>query len=98
MLVIAPASITNQGSKGVEALSRALESVWGKRPLYRREGGSIPVVLEMQEILGVDSALTGFGLPEDNIHAPNERLHLPTWRKGIDAIIHFLYNAQDGVK
>jgi acetylornithine deacetylase/succinyl-diaminopimelate desuccinylase-like protein len=93
-----PASITDRGSKGVEALSRALETVWEKRPLYRREGGSIPVVLEMQEMLGVESALTGFGLPDDNIHAPNEKLHLPTWRRGIDAIIQFFVNAQDGVK
>jgi acetylornithine deacetylase/succinyl-diaminopimelate desuccinylase-like protein len=46
----------------------------------------------MQRILGVDSVLTGFGLPGDNIHAPNEHLHLNTWYRGIDALIHFLFN------
>ena len=46
----------------------------------------------MQEILGVDSVLTGFGLPDDNIHSPNEKLHLPTWNKGIEALIHTLFN------
>jgi acetylornithine deacetylase/succinyl-diaminopimelate desuccinylase-like protein len=94
----APASITDQHSKGIDALSRALEAVWSTRPVYRREGGSIPVVLDMQQILGADSALTGFGLPDDNIHAPNEKLHLPTWKRGIDALIHFLVYAGDGVK
>jgi acetylornithine deacetylase/succinyl-diaminopimelate desuccinylase-like protein len=44
----------------------------------------------MQEILGVKSILTGFGLPDDAIHSPNEHLHLPTWRKGIQAYIRFL--------
>jgi acetylornithine deacetylase/succinyl-diaminopimelate desuccinylase-like protein len=93
-----PASITDRESKGVDALSHALETVWGKRPIFRREGGSIPVVLEMQQLLGADSVLTGFSLPDDNIHAPNEKLHLPTWERGIDTIIHFLFNARDGIK
>lgn len=74
------------------ALANALETVWNKKPIYKREGGSVPVVADMQQILGIDSVLTGFGLPDDNIHSPNERLHLPTWRKGIDALIHFFMN------
>jgi acetylornithine deacetylase/succinyl-diaminopimelate desuccinylase-like protein len=76
------------------ALAKALETVWGKKPIYKREGGSVPVVADMQQILGIDSVLTGFGLPDDNIHSPNERLHLPTWRKGIDALIHFFMNLE----
>lgn len=78
-----------------QAMSRALETVWGKRPVYKREGGSIPVVADMQTILGADSVLTGFGLPDDNLHAPNEKLHLPTWYRGIDALIHFFYNLKE---
>jgi len=46
----------------------------------------------MQNLLGVESVVSGFGLPDDNVHAPNEKMHLPTWYKGIDAIIHFLLN------
>ena len=42
--------------------------------------------------LGVDSVLTGFGLPDDNLHAPNEKIHLPTFYKGINALIHFFLN------
>jgi acetylornithine deacetylase/succinyl-diaminopimelate desuccinylase-like protein len=44
----------------------------------------------MQEILGVDSVLTGFGLPDDNLHAPNEKIHLPTFYRGIETIIRYL--------
>jgi acetylornithine deacetylase/succinyl-diaminopimelate desuccinylase-like protein len=73
-------------------MSEAFETVWGTKPLYRREGGSIGVVVQLQQHIGAESILTGFGLPEDNVHSPNERIHLPTWRKGIDALIHFFYN------
>jgi len=87
-----PASITDRNTPGVIALSQAMETVWGKKPVFKREGGSIPVVAQMDEILGVNSILAGFGLPDDNLHAPNEKLHLPTWYRGIETIIHFFYN------
>ncbi len=86
------ASISDTTNPEVVALSNALESVWGKKPLYKREGGSIPVVAFMQKILNKDSVLTGFGLPDDKIHSPNESLHLETWKKGILALIEFFYN------
>ncbi len=88
----APASISDLSQPGVKALEKALETVWGVRPYFKREGGSIPVVGQMQSILGFDSVLTGFGLPDDNLHAPNEKMHLPTWYKGIEALIHFFFN------
>lgn len=87
-----PACITDPHHPAAQALGRALEQVWGSRPVLKREGGSVPVVADMQNILGVESVLTGFGLPDDNLHAPNEKLHLPTWYRGIDALIHFFYN------
>ena len=86
------AAITERNSAGVEAMSKGLEQSWGKRPFFKREGGSIGVVVQLQKYTGIESVLTGFGLPEDNAHSPNEKLHLPTWRKGIDAFIHFFYN------
>lgn len=86
------ASISDIHHPATQALAKAFESVWGKPPVYKREGGSIPVVGNMQRILGVESVLTGFGLSDDNIHAPNEKLHLPTWYKGIETLIHFFYN------
>lgn len=85
------ACITDRNTRGTRALSKAFETVWGVRPVFKREGGSVPVVGDMQKILNADSVLTGFGLPDDNIHAPNEKLHLPTWYKGIDALVHFFY-------
>ncbi len=85
-------AITDLNSTGVKAMADGLKAVWGKTPLFRREGGSIGAVAQLQEYAGVESVLTGFGLPEDNIHSPNEHLHLPTWYKGIDSLIHFLFN------
>ena len=87
-----PASISDINQPGARALGAALEQVWGVKPFFVREGGSIPVVGEMQTILGIESVLTGFGLPDDNLHAPNEKMHLPTWYRGIDALIHFFFN------
>lgn len=84
------ASITDRNLPAVAALQRALEATWGKRPVFRREGGSVPVVGQMQKILGVESVLTGFGLPDDNLHAPNEKVHLPTFYRGIEAMIRFI--------
>jgi acetylornithine deacetylase/succinyl-diaminopimelate desuccinylase-like protein len=75
-----------------KAMIEALETVWGVPPVLKREGGSIPIVADMQEILGVDSVLTGFGMPEDAIHSPNESQHLPTFHRGVASIIHFIYN------
>lgn len=89
------ASISSRDSIGVVALKKALETSWGLTPFFKREGGSVPVVTYMQEILGIDSVLTGFGLPDDNLHAPNEKIHLPTWYKGINALIHFFLNLAD---
>ncbi len=90
----APPSITPIDSDGVKALAAGLEAVWGKKPLYYRVGGTIPVVGQMESILGVNSVLTGFGLPDDNLHAPNEKLTLAPWYMGIDALIHFFHNME----
>ena len=87
-------SISDINLPETQALAKGLETVWGVKPIYKREGGSVPVTADMQKILGIDSVLTGFGLPDDNIHSPNERLHIPTWQKGILALIHFFFNIQ----
>lgn len=84
-----PPVLVDRNSVAAQAMSRALANAWHKEPLFHRVGGSIPAVAMFQEILGVDSVLTGFALPEDNLHGPNEKLHLPTWRKGTEALVHF---------
>lgn len=91
-LTSSPSAIADLNNPGVKAMHKAMEAVWGTRPFYRREGGSIGAVAMLQQICGVESVLVGTGLPSDNVHSPNEHLHLPTWYKGIDAYIHFFYN------
>ena len=85
-------AITDRGLPAIQSMAQAMEKVWGQPPLFKREGGSIPVVAMLQNNIGAESILCGSSLPEDNVHAPNERLHLPNWYKGIDALIHFFYN------
>lgn len=87
-----PASLSDRNSIYVQALSKAMETVWGKRPLFKREGGSVPVVSQIQRILGIEAVNTGFSTPGDNMHGPDEKTHLATWRKGIDALILFFFN------
>ena len=81
-----------QRQRGVKAMSKAMKTVWKKPPYFLREGGSIGVVEQLQKRLDVDFVLSGFGLPDCDAHSPNEKLHLPTWEKGIEALIHFFYN------
>ena len=90
-----PAVITDRKSSEVQAMSSALQTVFGKPPIFQRAGGGIGAVLMFKQTLGVDSVLTGFSLFDDNIHGPNEKLHLPTWRKGMAALVHFFHNLLD---
>ena len=69
----------------VQAAGRAIEKGFGKAPVFNREGGSIPVVATFQEILGLPSVLFGVGLPDENAHAPNEKLDLGNFHGGIIA-------------
>jgi acetylornithine deacetylase/succinyl-diaminopimelate desuccinylase-like protein len=87
-----PGVLTAFDSLQVKAAEKALNSVFGVKPVFRREGGSVPVVSDIQRILGIDSVIMGFGLPDDNLHAPNEKQHIPTFFKGIEAYIHFFNN------
>jgi len=84
-------AIIERDSEAVRAASRALEAVWGKPPLFTRQGGTVPVVGLIQELLGVESLMLGFGLPDDNWHAPNEKQHLPNFFRGIETYIRFTY-------
>ena len=87
-----PGVLTAFDSLQVKAAKKALTTVFGVKPVFRREGGSVPVVSDIQRILGIDSVIMGFGLPDDNLHAPNEKQHIPTFFKGIEAYIHFFAN------
>ncbi len=84
-------SILERDSDAVAAASAAMQAGWKKKPHFKREGGTIPVVALIEEILGAKSLLLGFALSDAMIHAPNERLHLPTFFKGIETYIRFTH-------
>ena len=87
-----PGIIVDRKSPAVLAMSAALETAFGKRPIFQRVGGGIGAVLMFKNVLGIESILTGFSLFDDNFHGPNEKLHLPTWEKGMVALVHFFNN------
>jgi acetylornithine deacetylase/succinyl-diaminopimelate desuccinylase-like protein len=72
----------------LRAAGRAVEKGFGKAPVFNREGGSIPVVATFQQELGVPSVLFGVGLPDENAHAPNEKLDLGNFHGGIISAAH----------
>ncbi|MCC7163801.1 MAG: dipeptidase [Anaerolineae bacterium] len=88
-LANSPAVLLNRDAPGMAAARSALQETFGVEPVFTLMGGSVPVVGMLKDLLGVDSVLMGFGLPDDNVHAPNERLHLPTIQRGIQAFIRF---------
>jgi acetylornithine deacetylase/succinyl-diaminopimelate desuccinylase-like protein len=79
----------------IQAATRALHEVWGKDTVFIRSGGSIPIVGDFAKHLGLPSVMMGFGLPDDNLHAPNEKFHLPNFHRGIESIVRFLVGVGD---
>jgi acetylornithine deacetylase/succinyl-diaminopimelate desuccinylase-like protein len=77
--------MTSYDNPFVQAAGRAIEKGFGKTPVFTREGGSIPVVSTFQEELGLPSVLFGVGLPDENAHAPNEKLDVSNFHNGIIA-------------
>jgi acetylornithine deacetylase/succinyl-diaminopimelate desuccinylase-like protein len=75
------------------AAVKALHEVWGKDTVFIRSGGSIPIVGDFARHLGLPSVMMGFGLPDDNLHAPNEKFHLKNFELGIASLIRFLEEA-----
>jgi acetylornithine deacetylase/succinyl-diaminopimelate desuccinylase-like protein len=86
----APAVLVNIDTPGVKAAVRAIEAGFGTKPVFMREGGSIPVVGLIKEHLGVDTLLLGWGQTDDNLHGPNEKFSLADFHRGIKASAHLL--------
>ena len=70
--------------------ARALEAIHGVPPVYIREGGSIPVTAAFDHALGLPVVLLGFTQPACNAHAPNEKLSLNLFYRGIETVIHYM--------
>jgi acetylornithine deacetylase/succinyl-diaminopimelate desuccinylase-like protein len=74
----------------IQAATQALREIWGRETVFIRSGGSIPVVGDFARHLNLPSVMMGFGLPDDNLHAPNEKFLISNFNQGIDSIIRFL--------
>jgi acetylornithine deacetylase/succinyl-diaminopimelate desuccinylase-like protein len=66
------------------AVDKAATAVFGRPPIYLREGGSVGLIADLKEVLGIDAVMLGLFLPEDNLHAPNESFHLGVMQRGIE--------------
>ena len=82
-------AIVRRDSPAMQAAFRAYSEAFGREPIFVREGGSIPVVATFQSVLGIETVLMGFGLPDDRLHSPNEKFHLPNFYKGIETALRF---------
>ncbi len=69
-------------ARAFRATDAAVTEIWGRPPVYLREGGSVPIIAEIKRVTGLDSIMIGLFLPEDNLHAPNESFNLDVMRKG----------------
>lgn len=77
------------GLPAYQAAALGFEKAFGKKPLAVRRGGSIPIISDFEQILGVKTILMGFGLESNAIHSPNENFPLDVFRKGIEAVVEF---------
>jgi len=81
----APGVVVPLDSPYMAAAAKAIEHGFGKRPVFIREGGSIPVVSTFRQLLGADTLLLGWGQNDDNTHSPNEKFCLADYHRGIKA-------------
>ena len=83
------ASVVSTDSKYVKAANEAFHEVFHKDTVYIRSGGSIPIVTQFQDDLKIPSVMMGLGLPDDNLHAPNEKFHIPNFYRGIETLVRY---------
>ena len=83
-------ALVNRNHPALRAAAFAYERGFGTRPVFLRSGGSVPAASIFQKTLGIPTVLMGFALPDDHVHAPNEKFHLPNFFKGIDTSIWYL--------
>jgi len=97
-LMRGPWALADKESLPARTAFNALREAFGVSPLFRRQGFSVPAVGHIKELYGVDAIMMGFMLPDDGIHGPNERQHLPTLYKGTEAYLRFLTGLADAWK
>ncbi len=82
-------AMVDLSAPAIEAAAAAYEQGFGRRPVFVREGGTLPVVATFNQLLKIPVVMMGFGLPDDSLHAPNEKFHLPNFYRGIETDIYF---------
>jgi len=82
--------VTSTDHPVLQAAARALKRSYGRDPVFVREGGSIPVVATFGQVLKVRTVLLGIGLQDDNLHAPNEKLDLDNFYRGIETSTYLM--------
>jgi acetylornithine deacetylase/succinyl-diaminopimelate desuccinylase-like protein len=87
---MAKPSMVDRSHPAMRAAQFAYHQAFGKEPVFLASGGTIPIVNTFQEMLEIPTVLMGFALPDDRMHAPNEKFHLPNFHKGIATSIWFL--------
>ena len=91
-----PACVVNTDNPYARASVEAMHEVFGRDTVYIRSGGSIPIVTQFDKDLRIPSIMMGMGLPDDNLHAPNEKFHIPNFYRGIESIIRFFQKLGEG--
>jgi acetylornithine deacetylase/succinyl-diaminopimelate desuccinylase-like protein len=76
---------------GIEPARRAFAAAYGSPPVFVREGGSVPVTVDFQQALHTNLLVTGFGLPDDGLHSPNERMSLDQYHRGTEMVVHLMH-------
>jgi acetylornithine deacetylase/succinyl-diaminopimelate desuccinylase-like protein len=84
-----PACVVSTDNRYIKAATEAMHDVFKKETVFIRSGGSIPIVTDFHDVMKLPSVMMGFGLPDDNLHAPNEKFHIPNFYRGIESIIRF---------
>lgn len=82
--------VVSTDNRFVRLATEAMHAVFGKETVFVRGGGSIPIVGDFVRHLKTPTVLMGFGLPDDNLHAPNEKFHLANFHRGIESLIRFM--------
>ncbi len=90
VLSASPGLVVNPDHPAIRVAAQAFGEIFGKDTVFIRSGGSIPIVGDFANHLGIPTILMGFGLPDDGLHSPNEKYHIGNYYKGIMTVAHFL--------
>jgi acetylornithine deacetylase/succinyl-diaminopimelate desuccinylase-like protein len=90
VLSAGPAISVNPHHPAIEIAAKVFSESLGKPTVFIRSGGSIPIVGEFAQYLGIPTVLMGFGLPDDGLHSPNEKYRISNYYLGIATIARFL--------